>query len=263
MSQRTSTHDAEIADQFTRQAELFASSPVLHSEAALGLLVDAANPEPGDMSLDVACGPGSVVAAFARRVRHAVGLDATEKMLDQARKLVASAGLANTNFQQGDVYALPFADSSFDIVSCRFAVHHLEDPPRAIAEMVRVCKPGGRIVVCDGLASDDPAKAAALNRMEKLRDPSTVEFRTQGYLTTAVRRRRTAGTRHVRHYQVPSEMNSLIAMSFPAGDDRDGLRRMIMDSVDGDKLGMSAIRYEDTVRFAYPSVILSAQKPNR
>jgi hypothetical protein len=58
-------------------------------------------------------------------------------------------------------------------------------------------------------------------------------------------------------------MNSLIAMSFPAGDDRDGLRRTIMDSVDGDKLGMSAIRYEDTVRFAYPSVILSAQKPKR
>ena len=262
MSQRTSTHDAEIADQFTRQAELFASSPVLHSEAALGLLVDAANPEPGDMSLDVACGPGSVVAAFARRVRHAVGLDATEKMLDQARKLVASAGLANTNFQQGDVYALPFADASFDIVSCRFAVHHLEDPPRAIAEMVRVCRPGGRIVVCDGLASDDPAKAAALNRMEKLRDPSTVEFRTQGYLVQLF-----AGaglpTPDIRHYQVPSEMNSLIAMSFPAGDDRDGLRRMIMDSVDGDKLGMSAIRYEDTVRFAYPSVILSAQKPNR
>jgi hypothetical protein len=48
MSQRTSAHDAEIADQFTRQAELFASSPVLHSEAALGLLVDAGNPEPGD-----------------------------------------------------------------------------------------------------------------------------------------------------------------------------------------------------------------------
>jgi SAM-dependent methyltransferase len=214
------------------------------------------------VSLDVACGPGSVVAAFARRVRRAVGLDATAKMLDQARQLIASEGLTNTTFQQGDVYNLPFADASFDIVSCRFAIHHLEDPPLAVAEMVRVCRPGGRVVVCDGLASDDPSKAAALNRMEKLRDPSTVEFRTRGYLT-----RLFAGaalpTPQIRHYQVPSEMDGLIAMSFPAGDDRDGLRRMIMDSVDGDKLGMSAIRHEDTVRLAYPSAILSSQKPVR
>ena len=67
-------------------------------------------------------------------------------------------------------------------------------------------------------------------------------------------------TPEIRHYQVPSEMNGLIAMSFQAGDDRDGLRRMILNSVDGEKLGMGAIRYEDTVRLAYPSAILSAQK---
>jgi ubiquinone/menaquinone biosynthesis C-methylase UbiE len=262
MSKRTSTHDAEIADQFTRQAELFAKSPALHNDAALALLVDAAKPQPDDASLDVACGPGSVVAAFARRVQRAVGLDATEKMLDHARQLVSGAGLTNATFQQGDVYHLPFADASFDIVSCRFAIHHLEDPPLALAEMIRVCKPGGRIVVCDGLASDDPAKAAALNRMEKLRDPSTVEFRTLGYLTKLFEGA-ALPTPEISHYQVPSEMNGLIAMSFPAGDDRDGLRRMIMDSVDGDGLGMNAIRYEDTVRLAYPSAILSAQKPIR
>src|ERR1043166_9113032 len=87
-----SRHDATIADQFTRQAAQFAASAMHHNQAALDLLVNAARPRPGDVALDVACGPGSVVAAFARRVRRAEGLDATEAMLDEARKLAARGG---------------------------------------------------------------------------------------------------------------------------------------------------------------------------
>ena len=88
-------HQAVIADQFTRQAAQFAASPSLHNQAALDLLVDAASPRADDVSLDVACGPGSVVCAFARRVRRAVGLDATEAMLDEARRLAAASGVDN------------------------------------------------------------------------------------------------------------------------------------------------------------------------
>ena len=260
MSHRISSHDAEIDDQFTRQAELFAKSPALHNEAALALMVDAGEPEPGDTSLDVACGPGSVVAAFARRVHRAVGLDATEKMLDEARKLAAKMTLKNTAFHRGDVYRLPFADASFDIVSCRFAVHHFEDPPRAVAEMRRVCRPGGRIVVCDGLASDDPEKALALNRMELLRDPSTVEFRTLAYLKHLFADANLPAPT-ARFYQVVADMEALIASSFPANDDREGLRHLIEASVDGDKLGMGATREGGKVRLAYRSAILSARKP--
>src|SRR5262245_10586130 len=158
-------HAATVVDQFTRQAEQFAASPVHHNQAALDLLVEAASPHPSDVSLDVACGPGSVVVTFAARVRQAVGLDATEAMLDEARKLAAAKGLSNVEWHQGDAYALPFADASFDIVSCRYAFHHMQEPARTLAEMIRVCRPDGCIVVCDALASDDPAKAAALNAM--------------------------------------------------------------------------------------------------
>src|SRR5262249_31374435 len=91
-------HAAAIADQFTRQAVQFAASPVHHNQAALDLLVEAARPRPEDVSLDVACGPGSVVAAFALRVRRAEGLDATEAMLEQARKLAAREGLRNVTW---------------------------------------------------------------------------------------------------------------------------------------------------------------------
>lgn len=252
-------HSAEIVDQFTRQAERFAASPELHKEAALALLTDAAEPRASDVALDVACGPGSVVVAFAKRVGKAVGLDATDKMLDEARKLATKSGVANVEWHKGDVYALPFDDASFDIVSCRFAVHHFEDPPSAFAEMVRVCRPGGRVVLCDAVVSGDPVKAAAFNRMERLRDPSTVEFRTLQYLMSLFA---DAGLPPPtgRFYHVAGDLDALIAASHPANDDREGLRRLIEDAVDGDKLGMNAARHDGKVTFAYPAVVLAACK---
>jgi ubiquinone/menaquinone biosynthesis C-methylase UbiE len=256
----TPSHASTIVDQFSRQAELFAKSPALHNAVALDLLVEAGAPQPNDNVLDVACGPGSVVVAFASRVRRSVGLDATEAMLAQARSLAAARNLKNTEWYQGDVYRLPFDAASFDIVSCRFAFHHFETPEHALAEMVRVCRPGGRIVLCDAIASDDPAKAAAFNRMERHRDPSTAAFRPLAFLYQLFA---DAGLPApiIKTYQVPAERERLIAMSFPVDDDRERLRHMIDASVDGDSMGLGSRREGDTVCFSYPAIILVAPKP--
>lgn len=259
-SSASDAHRALILDQFSRQAEGFAKAPELHDADALKLLVDSAEPRGDEEALDVACGPGSVVAAFATRVRRAVGLDATEAMLEQARALAKERGLSNVEWRLGDVYGLPFADASFDIVSCRFTFHHLQEPGRALAEMVRVCRPRGRVVVCDGVASDDPAKAAAFNRMERHRDPSTVEFRTLSFLRGLFAEADLPEPAE-RFFQVPAEREHLIAISFPENDDRAGLRRMIDESVEGDALGMNARRDGDTVWVAYQAAILSVRKP--
>jgi ubiquinone/menaquinone biosynthesis C-methylase UbiE len=255
------THAAMIVDQFSRQAELFAGSPALHNEAALAVLLEAAAPASHHEVLDVACGPGSVVVAFASRVRRSVGLDATPAMLAEARQLAARHQLDNTEWHQGDVYRLPFADASFDIVSCRFAFHHFETPERAFAEMVRACRPGGRIVLCDAVASDDPVKAATFNRMEKHRDPSTVAFRPLADLSQLFAN---AGLPQpsIRTYQVPAERERLIAMSFPVDDDRELLRHLIDASVEDDAMGLGSRRDGDTVRFCYPAVVLVAAKPS-
>jgi ubiquinone/menaquinone biosynthesis C-methylase UbiE len=259
VNSRAAAHAATVADQFTRQAAEFAASPVHHNQAALDLLVEAAGPKPADMSLDVACGPGSVVVTFARRVRQATGLDATEAMLIEARKLAAAERAANVAWHRGDAYALPFADAAFDIVSCRYAFHHMLEPARALGEMIRVCRPGGRIVVCDALASDDPAKAAALNRMERHRDPSTAEFRPLAFYL-GLFRDAGLGEPAIRFYGVPAERERLVAMAHPAGGDKAGLRAMIDAAVEGDAMGVGARRDGDTVRFAYPAVVLVAVK---
>jgi ubiquinone/menaquinone biosynthesis C-methylase UbiE len=253
------THAEAIADQFTRQAALFASAPALHDKAALALLVDAARVRPSDVSLDVACGPGSVVRAFAGRVARAVGLDATPAMLEEARQAAAKASLRNVEWHQGDVYALPFGDQSFDIVSCRFAFHHLEQPARAFAEMVRVTRPGGRIVLCDAVASDDPAKAAAFNAMERFRDPSTVEFRTLSFLRGLFPLAGLAAPEE-RFYNLAVERDQVIARSFPVNDDRAGLKAMLNAAVDGDTMGANARHERGSMWFDYRAAVLVAVK---
>jgi ubiquinone/menaquinone biosynthesis C-methylase UbiE len=252
------SHDARIHDQFTRQAARFARSSELHGDAQIRLLVDASEPKGDDESLDVACGPGTVVAAFATRVRRAVGLDTTDAMLDQARALTAQRQLHNVEWRRGDVCRLPFADRSFDIVSCRFAFHHFQEPATAFSEMTRVCRSGGRLVVCDALASCDPIKAAAFNRMERHRDPSTVAFRSLPFFIDLFAEAGFPPPAIVR-FQVAYQRDALVAKSFPANDDRDALRRMIDDLIGSDALDTGTA--PGGADFIYPTAVLTATRP--
>src|SRR5262249_112334 len=86
------SHRDRILDQFTRQALPFSTAPGIRDEAALQLLVETSGAGPDDTVLDVACGPGLVVTAFARVVRHATGIDVTPAMLERAREVAATAG---------------------------------------------------------------------------------------------------------------------------------------------------------------------------
>ncbi len=251
-------HDALIRDQFTRQAEVFAAAAELHSAEALALLVDAAAPGPEHTTLDIACGPGSVVVAMAKRARHATGLDVTEAMLAQARARATAEGVSNVTWAEGNVYALPFEPQSFNIVTCRFAFHHFARPLAALAEMVRVCRPGGTILVSDAIASDDKAKAEAFNQMERHRDPSTVEFLTLGALRdlfAAADLPQPAA----KFFQVPDEAGAAISRSFP--DDAATVLHLFDEAVEGDRMGLNTRREGDKILFAYPAVILTATKP--
>src|SRR5437667_10514572 len=114
------THKDSILDQFTRQAVPFTTAPSIKDEAALRLLVESSGAGPDDTVLDVACGGGLVVCAFARVVRHATGIDLTPAMIERARALQAERGLGNVTWRLGDVLPLPFAGGSFSLVTSRF-----------------------------------------------------------------------------------------------------------------------------------------------
>src|SRR6516165_8310565 len=161
------THQNLILDQFTRQAAPFSAAAMIKDEAVLRLIVEAASPRPDDTVLDVACGPGLVVCAFAPHVRLATGIDLTPAMLEEARKAVAQRRLRNVALDNGDVYALPYDDGSFSIVIARYTFHHLLDPLAALQEMARVCAPGGRILAWPG-SGRYPSPGAHAVRRRKL-----------------------------------------------------------------------------------------------
>lgn len=253
------THNEVILDQFTKQAIPFATAPGIKDEEALNLVVDCTGAGPADAVLDVACGPGLVVCAFARTVQHATGIDLTPAMIDRARALQQEKGLTNVSWQVGDVLPLPYVDDSFSLVVSRYAFHHFLDPGAVLAEMARVCRPGGKVAVIDVMASPDPEKAAAYNSMEKLRDPSHVRGLPLIELEALFPRASLPAPRKT-FYRVDSELDDTLNRSFPNHGDADRIRQIFLDALENDGLGMHVRRENGKVRFAYPIVILVAEK---
>lgn len=108
-------------------------------------VAEAARLAPGQRVLDVACGTGALTIEAARRVRpdgNVVGLDRNEDMLAVARRKDPAI-----EWQLGNAESLPFADGSFDAVVSQFGLMFFEDRVRAIEEMWRVVRPGGRVTV--------------------------------------------------------------------------------------------------------------------
>jgi len=164
-----------VQNEFTRQADTFdAYAP--KADARVEERFREALGEKAGAVLDLACGPGVVTAAVARLATSVVAFDATPAMLDKARKRCAEAGLENVVFRQGDAATLPFEKGEFDTVVTRLAIHHFEAPSRVLAEIFRVLRPGGRLVIADVVASEDAGEAALQNAIENLRDPSHVRM---------------------------------------------------------------------------------------
>lgn len=112
-------------------------------------LLRHAQPRPGERVLDVATGPGQPALSVAPLVGptgSVLGIDLAERMVEVARSRAKAAGLENVEFRVMDAEGLDVPDASFDLVVCRFGLQIVTDPDRAIAEIRRVLKPGGRLV---------------------------------------------------------------------------------------------------------------------
>ena len=132
---------------------------------ALGLDAEAmehailsALPERIPALLDIGTGTGRLLELLAPRTGHALGLDASREMLALARARLSERGLADrATVRQADMYRLPLADGSQDVVTLQMVLHYAEDPAAALAEAARVLKPGGTLLVAD-LAAHDRAE---------------------------------------------------------------------------------------------------------
>jgi len=116
--------------------------------AAQARLIACVAPAPGEKVLDVACGTGLVTLAAAEAVGvggSVLGVDLSDGMIDRARE--RAADVANARFRRMDAEHLDLADGSFDVVLCALGLMYMPDPRRAIQEMRRVLRPGGRMAV--------------------------------------------------------------------------------------------------------------------
>ena len=105
--------------------------------------------QPGESVLDVACGTGLITFPVSEQVGSAgsvLGIDISEGMIEGARAIAAKRGIANTRFERMDAEALAVPDATFDAALCALGLMYVPDPRRALAEMHRAVKPGGRVV---------------------------------------------------------------------------------------------------------------------
>ncbi len=106
--------------------------------------------------LDIGTGTGQMLELLAPRISDGIGLDASRAMLALARARLSRPGLTHCSVRLGDMYRLPMPDGAFDHVVLQMVLHYAEDPEAALAEAVRVLRPGGTLVVVD-LALHDNA----------------------------------------------------------------------------------------------------------
>lgn len=106
---------------------------------------------PGMRLLDVGCGPGSITRGLAERVApgEVIGIDLSRETLEAARAEAAARGLTNLRYEEASVYQLPYPDNSFDAAYAHQVFQHLREPAKALAEILRVLRPGGLVGVRD------------------------------------------------------------------------------------------------------------------
>ena len=121
-----------------------------------------------EAALDSGCGTGSLAFALAPHVAEVVGVDVRADYLEAAR----AQAPANVRFVEGDAMALPFGYGEFDIAGCYRVLHHVRRPELAVAELTRVTRVGGRLLVVDQLGSVDPLHSLEMDRFERLREPT-------------------------------------------------------------------------------------------
>lgn len=233
-------HRAAVQRQFTKTRDAFADFAVRDSADIVAERVEFAKLDPGGLTLDVACGPGTLALAFAPHVRFSRGIDVTAPMLVRAREFQRERQIANACFDQGEAERLPYPDGTFDLVSCQFAFHHMQRPESALREMARVARAEGRLLVVDTVGPESEEKWALHNRIDILRDPShTASLR----LTALLQMFEEAGLAVIRQSlkRRPRLFDDwMLRAGIVPADARYGeARKLIEDSIPGDRAGLS------------------------
>jgi len=248
-------HLERIVDQFSKQAAPFAELDI-HMNA-MDMLIGMSGVGAGDNVLDVACGPGLVACEFARHASHVTGIDITEAMIEKACELARGKGLSNVGWITGNANPLPFSDGEYSLVITRYSFHHFLDPEAVLGEMVRVCRPGGRVLVADVCVAEECSEG--YDRMEKLRDDSHAHALTGPELS---RMFESSGLEDFKYgaYGLDADVEHLLDASSHPPENRAQVMAMIEGDVGVDALGINARRENGRLKFTFPIAVFIGRK---
>jgi SAM-dependent methyltransferase len=146
----SSTIESPFAELKAKHSVVWGNGPYeqmpAHYEPLLAAITAAADAGPGIRALDVATGTGAVALRLAAAGAEVTGVDLAPALVETARRLAAERGLA-IRYEVGDAEALPLPDASFDLVTSSVGTMFAPDHARVAAELARVCRPGGRLVL--------------------------------------------------------------------------------------------------------------------
>jgi ubiquinone/menaquinone biosynthesis C-methylase UbiE len=154
-------------DRFARTAATIAGAQDRVAAQLEREVLEFVRPSGDERALDAGCGAGALALALAPHVREVVGVDRVPELLDEARKRAP----ANATFVEGDVAQLTLESFSFDLVGSRRVLHHARRPELVVAELARVTRPGGHLLVIDQLGDENSLVSLELDRFERARDP--------------------------------------------------------------------------------------------
>jgi ubiquinone/menaquinone biosynthesis C-methylase UbiE len=174
------TPEQAAREIFGARAALYTTSAAHTDLQVLARVVELAAPQADGSALDLATGTGHTAFALAPHVARVVGTDLTPQMLAEAERLARDRAIGNVCFCLADVHTLPFGEGAFQIVTCRRAAHHFSDILRALREMKRVLRAGGRLVIDDRSVPEDDFVDERMNELDRLHDESHVSTSITG-----------------------------------------------------------------------------------
>jgi ubiquinone/menaquinone biosynthesis C-methylase UbiE len=190
--------------------------------AALAERLDGLLQLTGDeRALDVGAGTGAFAFALAPRVREVVAVEIDEELAARAR----ADAPQNVEVVVADGEHLPFERGAFDVAGTLRTLHHTRRPELIVAELVRVTRPGGTILVVDQLAPVDPLAALELTSFERARDPST----TRILADTDLRGLFDSNNLRLRRQRIdhePRELDAYLDLAGCEGDERERARSL-------------------------------------
>ncbi len=231
------------------------------TEAQVKRLIQLARPQPEERALDVATGPGALAIALAAHVKQVTAIDHSPRMLEQAELARMEAGYENVRIRWARPDQLPFPADSFDLITCVYGLHHFQDAAKVLRELVRVCRPGGRILIHDLLGDTDPVKRATQDVIELRRDNSHVTLFAAEQMRTLVTQ---AGLLIEREEtsEIEQHLDEWLNVAQASEETVDAVTAMLDAAIEGDAAGLQVHRERDgSLSFRQRFLTILARKP--